>query len=91
MQDRYYIEKTKSTYKSVSSWLEKRGFKLESYGDIDEQTAEAYYIKPGIMYKLIYQWIPNPNGRGVVAGKMISLEDMTSCFRTILGKPTGYK
>ncbi len=90
MKDRYYIENTKITYKKVAARLEKRGFKLESYGDINPTTGEAYYIKPGLMYKLTYQWIPNPNGRGVVSGKMISFEDMTSCYSTILGKPTGY-
>ena len=90
MKDRYYSENTKTTYKEVSARLEKRGFKLNSYGDIDPTTGEAYYIKPGIMYKLIYKWIPNPEGRGYISGKMISIEDLTSCYSEILGKPTGY-
>ena len=91
MTDRYYVENTKSTYKKVSARLERQGFKLDTYGDIDRTTGEAYYIKPGALIKLIYQWIPNPAGPGYVSGKMISLEDVTSCYSMILGKPTGYR
>lgn len=91
MKDRIYKTNTKSTFKNIQSWLLSRGYKLESYGDVSDDIGESYFIKPGVMLKAVYQWKPNPNGRGVVSGKMISLEDMTSCYSTILGKATGYR
>lgn len=90
MKDRYYIENTKSTYRSVKSWLLKKGFKETYYGNITPEIGEAYLEKPGKSYKLIYKWIPSPTGRGYISGPMISLEDVSSCYSEILGMPTGY-
>ena len=94
MQDHYYIENTKSTFKSVKAWLLKRGFIEDSYGDSiwneHNKIGYCYFVKPGIMYKLKYKWGRHPQGHGYISGKMISIEDVTSCYSEILGKKTGY-
>ena len=93
MKDRYYSENTKSRFTNIESWLFKRGFKIESYGDYTTNgmtCGECQFIKPGILLSAKYQWEKAPDGRGYKAGKMISLEDLTSCYSEILGMKTGY-
>lgn len=93
MIDRYYKKNTRSTFKSVRRWLSKLGYKETCYGDSAyyDNVGYAFMEKPGRSLKLTYYWIPNPKGRGVISGKMISLEDYTSCFSMVMGKETGYK
>ena len=95
MKDRYYKANTKSTFKSVKLWLTKLGYKEMWYGDAEwnetSKIGEAWYEKPGVSLTLKYEWVKNPNGNGYVSGKMISLEDMTSCYSKVMGKETGYR
>lgn len=93
MKDRLYIENTKSKFINVQRWLLSHGYKLNSYGDYNDAgriIGEAYFVKPGIMLKALYIWDKTPEGNGYRAGKMLSLEDVTSCYSVIDGKKTGY-
>ena len=95
MQDRFYKANTKATFKKTSAWLKRLGYKEDMYGDAEwnehQKIGEAWYCKPGVMLSLHYEWVKNPNGVGYISGKMISLEDITDCFSTVMGKETGYR
>lgn len=95
MKDRYYKPNTKATFRGVRNWLTKLGYKENMYGDAEwtemSKIGEAWYAKPGVMLSLHYEWVKNPNGNGYVSGKMISLEDISSCFSKVMGKETGYR
>ena len=75
MKDHFYSKNTRTTYHNVDIRLSKKGYKLTSYGDDRHDNGYAYYEKGESIIKVTYLWIPNPNGLGVIADKMISIED----------------
>ena len=80
MKDRYYSKKTKVHYSNVAAKLLKQGYKEVSYGDMPNGDGYAYYKRENITLKLIYKWIPNPQGRGYISGKMVAMEDVSMCY-----------
>lgn len=94
MKDREYSPRTKSMFANLQARLLRQGYKLSSYGDYKEAghtIGEAYFTKPGTMLKATYFWVKNPAGNGIIADKMRTLEDVSSCYSIIDGKATGYR
>lgn len=74
MKNHEYSKNTKTTYHDIDARLLKKGFSMFQYGDNIDGTAHAYYQKGIETIRVDYYWIPNPAGRGVIAGKAISIE-----------------
>ena len=80
MKDREYKINTKVTFRKVSARLLSKGYKETYYGDKINGDGYAYYKKGKNVIKLTYKWIPNPQGRGYVSGRMVELEDVSECY-----------